>query len=196
MKIGEILIKEKIINENDLNSALELQKISKDKIGKIFVDMGFLDNMDLIKYLSLNQVKPALGELLITAGILNEEKLNEALDIQKAKKNKKLGDILIDLEYIDKNILAHFLTVQAYSFLSTKNKAEIENGYGSIIGDSQSKYVGEIKNSRMHGKGVYSDHECRYVGDFQNGEFHGEGTMTAIDGHVLHSGGWLNGKPV
>ncbi|MDH5717065.1 MAG: hypothetical protein OEZ22_05450 [Spirochaetia bacterium] len=196
MKIGEILIKENVITEEELNQALELQKKSFDKLGKILVDMGLLDYMDLIKYLSINHVKPALGELLIATGLIDEDKLNSALEKQKNNPNKKVGNILVESEHLDKNILAHFLTVQASGFISRETEVEIENGHGSIRGNNGSKYTGGIKNGKMHGKGIYSDIECRYVGEFNDGSFHGEGTMTSNEGFVLHSGEWLSGKPV
>lgn len=36
-----------------------------------------------------------LGQLLVSAGVLNEQQLQDALDIQK-KTKKRLGDILIE----------------------------------------------------------------------------------------------------
>ena len=41
MRLGEILIQRKLITEEDLERALELQKERGDKIGKTLVDMGF-----------------------------------------------------------------------------------------------------------------------------------------------------------
>jgi len=196
IRIGEILIKEKIINENDLDSALNLQKTNNKKLGKIFVDMGFLDYLDLIKYLTAYQLKPSIGELLLAVGLISENQLFEALQIQEKQKAKKLGYILVELQYLNKSILAQFLTVQAKFFFFSDSKSALKKGIGAIVGDNQSRYVGEIKNGRMHGKGVYADVECRYIGDFFDGDFHGEGTMTAIDGFVLHSGQWEKGKPV
>ncbi|MDH5720003.1 MAG: hypothetical protein OEZ13_05195 [Spirochaetia bacterium] len=196
MKLGEILIKEKKISKDDLNAALELQKHNKDKLGKILIDMGLIDYMDLVKCLSLNSIKPALGELLIAIGLINDNQLKQALGIQEKKPQKKIGNILVELEYLNKNILAQFLSVQTSAFLSTANNPEIANGHGSISGENQSKYVGELQDGIMHGKGIFTDTDCRYVGDFYKGNFHGEGTMTSIDGHVLHSGEWKDGKPI
>ncbi|MDH5720002.1 MAG: hypothetical protein OEZ13_05190 [Spirochaetia bacterium] len=196
MKIGEILIKEKVISEEELKKALEKQQINRSKLGKIFVEMGLIDYMDLIKYLATSQVRPSIGELLLTIGLVSENQILEALKIQEKQRAKRIGYILVELGYLDKTILAQFLTVQAKAFSFKDSKSELEFGCAAIVGDDQSRYVGEIKNGIMHGKGIYADAECRYIGDFFEGDFHGEGVMTAIDGYILHSGSWKKGQPI
>ncbi|MEO0162276.1 MAG: hypothetical protein ABIL74_08390 [candidate division WOR-3 bacterium] len=53
-----------------------------------------------------------IGELLVKSGLINEEQLNEALEIQK-KKKKKLGEILIELGYLNPRELIWLLSEQA-----------------------------------------------------------------------------------
>jgi general secretion pathway protein E len=52
MRLGEILIERKLINGEDLERALELQKERGDKIGKTLVDMGFIAMRDVLAALS------------------------------------------------------------------------------------------------------------------------------------------------
>src|SRR5580700_11188551 len=52
MRLGEILIERKLISEEDLTRALELQKERGDKIGKTLVDMGFIAMRDVLAALS------------------------------------------------------------------------------------------------------------------------------------------------
>ena len=52
MRLGEILIQRKLITEEDLERALELQKERGDKIGKTLVDMGFIAMRDVLAALS------------------------------------------------------------------------------------------------------------------------------------------------
>ena len=65
-KIGEILIEEKLITEEQLSEALETQRLTGQKVGQILVDKGFIkeyeslfyisDNpFDIIKYLETNR---------------------------------------------------------------------------------------------------------------------------------------------
>ena len=52
MRLGEILIERKLITQDDLARALELQKERGDKIGKTLVDMGFVAMRDVLAALS------------------------------------------------------------------------------------------------------------------------------------------------
>ena len=48
MRLGEILIERKLITNEDLERALELQKERGDKLGKTLVDMGFVAMRDAV----------------------------------------------------------------------------------------------------------------------------------------------------
>ena len=41
MRLGEILIERRVIQQEDLDRALELQRERGDKLGKILMDLGF-----------------------------------------------------------------------------------------------------------------------------------------------------------
>src|SRR5262249_36119214 len=51
-RLGEILIERHLIEPEDLERALELQRERGDKIGKILVDMGFIAQRDVLAALS------------------------------------------------------------------------------------------------------------------------------------------------
>src|SRR5215469_1408181 len=52
MRLGEILIERKLITQEDLERALELQKERGDKLGKTLVDLGFVAMRDVLAALS------------------------------------------------------------------------------------------------------------------------------------------------
>src|SRR6267154_6834122 len=52
MRLGEILIQRKLLEPEDLERALELQKERGDKLGKILIDLGFIAAKDLLSALS------------------------------------------------------------------------------------------------------------------------------------------------
>jgi general secretion pathway protein E len=52
MRLGEILIGRKLLEQDDLERALELQKERGDKLGKILIDLGFIAARDLLTALS------------------------------------------------------------------------------------------------------------------------------------------------
>ncbi len=52
MRLGELLISKKLIQSDELERALELQKERPDKIGKILVDLGFIAQKEILNALS------------------------------------------------------------------------------------------------------------------------------------------------
>jgi general secretion pathway protein E len=52
VRLGEILIERKLITEDDLERALELQKERGEKIGKVLIDLGFVAARDVLSALS------------------------------------------------------------------------------------------------------------------------------------------------
>jgi general secretion pathway protein E len=52
MRLGEILMQRKLLEQDDLDRALELQKERGDKLGKILIDLGFIASRDLLSALS------------------------------------------------------------------------------------------------------------------------------------------------
>jgi len=56
---------------------------------------------------------PRIGELLIKNGIISDKQLREALRYQDRKKKKKLGEILIELGYLNTKDLIWILSEQA-----------------------------------------------------------------------------------
>ena len=65
----------------------------------------------------------------------------------------------------------------------------------TIIFPDESKYVGEVKNGKPHGKGTltYPEKGGKYVGQWKNGKFHGKGKLTYSDGGI-YVGKFKNGK--
>lgn len=51
--IGEILIEDNVITEEQLNEALEIQKNEKNLLGVILVRLGYLDDDTLLEYLKM-----------------------------------------------------------------------------------------------------------------------------------------------
>ncbi|HLH44007.1 MAG TPA: ATPase, T2SS/T4P/T4SS family [Bryobacteraceae bacterium] len=61
MRLGEILIERRIIAQEDLDRALELQRERGDKLGKILVDLGFAAQRDVLAALSQQLDVPLLS---------------------------------------------------------------------------------------------------------------------------------------
>ena len=52
IRIGEILVQNNVITEQQLETALEKQKERGDKIGRILIDLGYIEEEQYLSYLS------------------------------------------------------------------------------------------------------------------------------------------------
>lgn len=81
----------------------------------------------------MTSVKP-LGELLIEAGFIDRERLNYALALkEKGLHVDRLGRILVNLNYIDEDMLVEFLGKQHGAPGINLCKKEIDEGIINII---------------------------------------------------------------
>jgi general secretion pathway protein E len=60
MRLGEILIERRLITQEDLDRALELQRERGDKLGKILVDLGFIAQREVLSALAEQLQVPLL----------------------------------------------------------------------------------------------------------------------------------------
>ncbi len=113
MRIGDILLKEKIITEEELQIILDAQKGDAAGLpfGEVCIRMKFVARTALRKLLRKYQSNVRIGDLLINMGLINEEQLEEALMHQSVMETK-LGDTLIDLEYITEAELTEAVSIQ------------------------------------------------------------------------------------
>lgn len=57
-RFGEILVDENLINQTQINEALELQRGSGDSLGNILLDLGYITESDIVKALSIQYQIP------------------------------------------------------------------------------------------------------------------------------------------
>ena len=112
-KVGEILLKEGVVTEEQLQEALEFQKAEEIPIplGEVCINLKFISRSDLRKLLRKYQATIQLGELLVNMGLINDEQLEEALQ-HKEITGEKLGSVLMDLEYITEGALVEAVSIQ------------------------------------------------------------------------------------
>lgn len=115
-KLGETLTDEDLITDQDLELGLKTQReLRKKRLGEIFVDNGVARPKDILKALSMKKTQQAdlkLGDLLIASGLISQEDLDAALVKQKKYKSRRLGEILVDMDIIDCEMLALALALQ------------------------------------------------------------------------------------
>lgn len=74
-------------------------------------------------------------------------------------------------------------------------KNDLKNGVGEYSWSSGAKFVGEYKNDLKNGDGTltYPD-GSKFIGVWENDERNGRGTEYGLNGEVLRTGIWINGK--
>ncbi|CAB0150569.1 Type II secretion system protein E [Pseudidiomarina piscicola] len=73
MRLGDLLVQEKIISESQLMQALEDQRTNGRKLGVTLVDLGFIEEQELLEFLArqLNIPFVELGDRKIAADVVN-----------------------------------------------------------------------------------------------------------------------------
>src|SRR3989338_5280424 len=110
LRLGEILIKEGILTEEQLAEVIKFQK-GKDSytpLGEICVASGYLSRHELKALLKKYHKKMRIGEVFLALGIISEKQLEEALALQKDRK-MRLGELLVEMKVITEEHLMEAL---------------------------------------------------------------------------------------
>ncbi|MDK9718567.1 MAG: pilus assembly protein PilB, partial [Trichlorobacter sp.] len=100
-KLGELLIQNKLISKEQFDQALEMQQLTPQQpIGQILCMLGFLNAKDLEYILDHNKKRRKLGDILVSQGLIDEEKLYNALSVSGEEKIP-LGRALIRQHVIE-----------------------------------------------------------------------------------------------
>jgi hypothetical protein len=105
-QLGQIMVRKNIINEEQLERALERQKREKGKfLGEILLEMG-VPQEQINKALFVYNKRTPIGQILVDLGVITPKQLQEALDKQKSMISKlfsykPLGMLLVDLGFVN-----------------------------------------------------------------------------------------------
>ncbi|MGL1901854.1 MAG: ATPase, T2SS/T4P/T4SS family [Fibrobacterales bacterium] len=110
-KIGELLVSQEVITDEQLEHALEEQERTGLLLGKTLVLLGYVED-DALSAILGNQLqiqqKQRLGTVLVNQGIIEERDLERALEKQK-ETGEKLGKCLVSLGVITESKLVEVL---------------------------------------------------------------------------------------
>ncbi len=109
-KLGELLVSNGLLTEEQLMAALEQQKKNRRLLGEIIIERGYTTKEKLDAVLA-HQYGSVLGEILIKNGHVTFEQLQNAMDDQRSS-SKTLGEILIDRGYVAESDLINGLAQQ------------------------------------------------------------------------------------
>ncbi|PLY01723.1 MAG: type II secretion system protein GspE [Desulfuromonas sp.] len=111
-KLGEILVRNHLVSEDNLIEALKIQKQHPDfSVGQILVRQGVLSEHDLNLTLDYYGKRKKLGEILVNQQIVTEGQVEHALAISQ-KQKISLARTLLNLNLITEDQLVEALSLQ------------------------------------------------------------------------------------
>ncbi len=113
-KVGEILLAQGYINQQQLDHALEQHQTTGISLGTVLVKLGFIDEDSLNAVLGKQlefAYRKRIGEILVEQGYISAKQLEEGLAQQKAM-GLPLGKALVKLGFIDETKLLDVLAAQ------------------------------------------------------------------------------------
>ena len=81
-KVGELLIEQKLISQDHLQEALELQKVFPDQpIGQLLCKLGFIKESDLSFVLDQKNKRRKLTDILLKSALVDAQKISHAREV-------------------------------------------------------------------------------------------------------------------
>lgn len=110
-EIGQMLVKEKIVTQADIESGLQKQEQLRSKrIGEYLTDEQIVTPAQLIAAVGRqSESNLRLGEVLIQEKLITPENLQTALNKQGHDRKKALGEIIVGMGMVDENTIKRML---------------------------------------------------------------------------------------
>lgn len=111
-KLGEILLENRMVNDEQLKEALELQKVFPNQtVGQLLCKLGFLKESDLVYILEQTGKRQRLSDILLREKLIESEQLITAMDLSR-KEDITLAKAILKLRYVDEAQLARVIAGQ------------------------------------------------------------------------------------
>ena len=111
-KIGELLIEQNLITQEQLEEALDLQKSHPNQlIGQILCRLGFLNESDLSFVLDQKNKRRKLIDILVTKGLIDHHQISQAREVA-GHNDISLEKALLRLKYVDEANLSQTIADQ------------------------------------------------------------------------------------
>lgn len=111
-KVGELLVEQNLVTQEQLGEALELQKVFPEQpIGQLLCKLGFIKESDLSFVLDQKNKRRKLSDILLKNGLVDQQKISHAREISK-QSDITFDKALLKLRYIDDEQLAQAIAGQ------------------------------------------------------------------------------------
>ncbi|MHC4269384.1 MAG: hypothetical protein ACYSWS_06295 [Planctomycetota bacterium] len=100
--IGEMAINENVLNKEQVNAILDIQRVQGGSFGDIAVKLGFLKKGELEEHLLIHSERFLIGEKLVSYGAISKEDMEEELkQYHDWKTSRKIMHGLLDRKLLD-----------------------------------------------------------------------------------------------
>jgi len=132
--LGEILIREGLINEGQLSTALMVQRETEPTtpLGQILVRQGAITQRQLNNVLDRYRKKYRLGDILVETNVISETQLQLGVDHHR-RTGLRLGDALLQLGFVNEEMLKLALCTQLDVAFIDLDRFSIDRGLASIV---------------------------------------------------------------
>lgn len=111
-KVGELLVEQQLISQDQLAEALELQKVFPDQpIGQLLCKLGFIKESDLSFILDQKNKRLKLVDILLDGGLVDQQKISHAREVSK-QSSISIDKALLKLHYVEEESLAKAVAIQ------------------------------------------------------------------------------------
>lgn len=118
-KVGDMLVEQNIISQNQLEKWLEFQKKEKLKwnhllLGESLIQLKYISRKQFWVFIEKNKINVKILDLLVAQNKINRNQVEEILSYQESNApNKKIWEIIVDdLKMISSEILIRCLAIQ------------------------------------------------------------------------------------
>ena len=134
--LGGLLVKDRLINEAQLERALALQEQAEPRplLGQLLVDQKLLTPHELNVVLAKYQREHLLGDILVETNLVTSAQLDTALATQR-RTGAALGVTLIELGYITERQLKQALSLQLRIAFVDLDRRSIDPGLAGLISE-------------------------------------------------------------
>jgi hypothetical protein len=135
-RLGELLIQEKLVTEEQLDEALRVQSTLKTylPLGQILMMRGWLTRTQLTTVLRRHRKRARLGEMLVRSERITPEQLETALARQKQVR-QPLGRTLISLGYLTEETMREALCAQLHINFFDLDRVNIDPALASLVSE-------------------------------------------------------------
>lgn len=109
MRLGDRLVHEGLLTQEELQQALALQNSDDLKLGEAISRLGFLTDKQIADCVAAKPRQQRVGDLLVAQKLITDEQLGNVLIEQKGS-GKRIGETVVELGYITEEAFLKFMS--------------------------------------------------------------------------------------